>query len=135
MRTVSRSVTFRPIWLRTPTTQRLSVVPASIDAAVADQAVLQAGRVDARGGQDSACGCRSRLRELWKSKGGIGAGQGQVGFVIGLDRAEVFPVAVEQMGLHAMRWQCCAGRCPCRSRWPAAGALSRSNQRLAVEQR
>ena len=40
---------------------------------------------------------------LWKIERRVVGGQGQVGLVVRLDGAEVFPVAVEQMGLDVMR--------------------------------
>ena len=71
-------------------------------AAVADQAPLHGGPAQAQRRQVAHARVDHTIGTV-EVKRRIVAGQGQVGLVVRLDRAQVLPVAVEQVGLHPMR--------------------------------
>src|SRR5262249_20164249 len=71
-------------------------------AAVADQTLLELGRAHAHGGQEAPARIDDPFLTV-EIERGIVAGQGQVGFLVGLDCAQVFPITVEKMSLNAVR--------------------------------
>src|SRR5437867_1482704 len=68
-------------------------------AAVTDQALFQLGPKDARCGQEAHARIDDPFLTM-KVKRGMVARQSQVRFVIRLDGSQVFPVAVEEMGMN-----------------------------------
>ena len=68
-------------------------------AAVGDQAVLQNGPVHAQRRQVAHARVDDALRAV-EVEGRLGAGQRQIGLVIGLDRAQILPVAIEDVSLN-----------------------------------
>ena len=92
-------MTFWPIWARTPITEFSITEPFADHAAVGDQAVRDRRPRDPRARQ-VAGRVKTGLSPKVKSKGGIVAGQVDVRLVERPDGPDVFPVAVEQVGLH-----------------------------------